>query len=190
MCIFSRYSFIEAFKKPLELALEEYFGNPSIEVLKNLFNSLNAIDISKLQYPTYLEQMLMRRGVIYDAIRQPVTDHIPSSWNKSISGQFNDIRLYLSIPVYRTPDEVGDISVTNLVKLFGEAVMRIYHAILTKQRVLFVGYNHAASDIAQMVLSSVATVCPPMTDVIRRTFPYCTLSDLSFLEVRTVYALV
>jgi predicted transcriptional regulator len=185
MCIFSRYSFIEAFKKPLELALEDYFNNPSVDVLQHLFTSLNSIDISKLQYPTYLEQLLMRRGVVYDAMKKQVPDHLPSSWNKSITGNFNDIRLYLSIPVHRTPDEVGDLSVTNLVKLFGESTMRIYHAVLTKQRVMFVGYNHAASDIAQMVLSSVAMVCPPMTDIIRRTFPYCTLSDLSFLEVFT-----
>ena len=61
--------------------------------------------------------------------------------------------------------------------------MRIYHAILTKQRVLFVGYNHAAGDLAQIVLSAVAMVAPPMTNVIRRTFPYANLSDLQFLEV-------
>jgi hypothetical protein len=61
--------------------------------------------------------------------------------------------------------------------------MRIFHAILTKQRVLFVGYNHAASEVAQTVLSAVAMVSPPLTSVIRRAFPYSNLSDLSFLEV-------
>lgn len=93
----------------------------------------------------------------------------------------NDIPLRL--PLYRTPDEVGDIYLTSLIKTFGESVMKIYHAILMKQRVLFVGYNHAADEVAQFVLSSVAMVAPPMVNVIRRTYPYANLSDLSFLEV-------
>jgi hypothetical protein len=189
MCIFSRYSFIETFKKPLELALEEYFNNPSRLILENLFSSLNSLleSISLLPYPNYIEQLLMRRGVTYDSLRKIPNDYLPLSWNKSINGEFNNYKLYLSIPLYRTPDEIGDISVSNLVKLFGESTMRIFHAILTKQRVLFVGYNHSASDIAQMVLSSVALVCPAMTNIISRTFPYCTLSDLSFLEVSLLY---
>jgi len=61
--------------------------------------------------------------------------------------------------------------------------MKIYHAIIMKHRILFVGYNHAADEVAQYVLSSVAMVAPPMVNIIRRTFPYSNLSDLSFLEV-------
>ena len=90
----------------------------------------------------------------------------------------------MRIPLYRTPDEVGDIYLTSLIKTFGESVMKIFHAIMMKQRVLFVGYNHAADEVAQYVLSSVAMVAPPMVNIIRRTFPYSNLSDLSFLEVR------
>lgn len=79
------------------------------------------------------------------------------------------------------------LTVTVLLPLndgrIGEPVMRIYHAILTKQRVLFVGYNHAAGDLAQIVLSAVAMVAPPFVNIIRRAFPYANLSDLQFLEV-------
>jgi hypothetical protein len=34
-----------------------------------------------------------------------------------------------------------------------------------------------------MVLSSISLVAPAQTGIIRRTFPYVTLTDLSFLEV-------
>ena len=61
--------------------------------------------------------------------------------------------------------------------------MRIYHGIITGQRILFVGYNHAASDVAQMVLSAVALVSPPIPSVIRRAYAYANLADMSFLEV-------
>lgn len=187
ICIFSPYHFIESFKKPLELALEDYFNNSSVDVLKNLYDSLNAIDISCLPRPDYVETLLMRRGIVYDPIREISLDHVPKSWVRSL--QYEDLlnpsrSIPISIPLYRTPDEVGDISVTNLVKIFGESVMRIYHAILTKQRVLFVGYNHSASDIAQIVLSAVALLAPPVNNIIKRTFPYATLSDLGFLETK------
>lgn len=92
-----------------------------------------------------------------------------------------------SIPLYRTPDEVGDICVSNLLRVFGENTMRIFNAILSGQRVLFVGYNHAAKDVAQMVLSAVAMVAPPLTNVIRRVYAYANLTDLTFLQVWPVY---
>eukprot|EP01033_Poteriospumella_lacustris_P011525 gene11525-8209_t len=184
MCIFSRYSFIEAFKKPLELALDEFFDNQSVNVLQKLYEQLNAIDVGALPAPTLLEQQLMRRGVHYDTIRPALPDHLPRSWMLTIECPSAQGPLSLPYPLYQTPDEVGDISVTRLVKVFGEATMKIYHGILTKQRVLFVGYGHSAHDIAQMVLSSVAMVAPPLTNLIRRTYPYANLTDLTFLETK------
>ncbi len=185
MCIFSQYHFIEAFKEPLDLALDEYFDHRSVDVLKKIYNALNSLDLSSLPRPDYLECLMMRRGVKYLPIHcNSVVPHLPSSWLRSVSMNYRDKELKLTFPVFHTPDEVGDVSVTNLVKLFGESVMRIYHAVLTKQRILFVGYNHATKDIAQMVLSSVAMVAPPLTGIIRRTFPYANLADLNFLEVK------
>lgn len=168
MCILSRYSFIEAFKKPLELALDEFFDNQSVDVLERLFQQLNSIDVSALPWPNTLEQQLMRRGVHYDSIRPALPDHLPRSWIQTLEYQSSQGALSLQYPLYQTPDEVGEISLVRLVKIFGEATMKIFHGIITKQRVLFVGYGHAAHDIAQMVLSAVAMVAPPMTNVIRQ----------------------
>lgn len=39
--------------------------------------------------------------------------------------------------------------------------MTIYNAVLTGQRVLFVGYNHAAGDVCKIVLAACALVSPP-----------------------------
>lgn len=200
MCIFSRYHYLEAFKKPLDLAIEKYFANPSVTVLETLFNALNTMDLSLLKRPNIMQQCLMRRGVCYENSDNNQTAYIPQSWtatvqfscqtDSSVSDSGNDESIPLSIPLYRTPDEVGDISVTALVRTFGEATMRIFHAILMKQRVLFVGYNHAAGDVAQMVFSAVAMVAPPLTNIIKRTYPYANLSDLSFLEVQCLSLVV
>lgn len=184
ICVFSRYHYVEIFKKPLDMALEKYFETQSSSILSNLFDTLNSIDISHLPKPDYLEQCLMRRGIHYDSLLQTVPKHNRSKlWNKSIKYSFYDSEKALIFPIYRTPDEVGDINVSLLVKTFGESVMKIFHAILTKQRILFVGYNHSAADVAQFVLSAVALVAPSITKIIRRTFPYANLSDLSFLDV-------
>ena len=152
----------------------------------------------------YVYMFASSLGVCYDPITEQSASHQPKSWYRTLNYTFEDNSTkILSVPIYRTPDEVGDINVSNLVRIFGmsvpvlfppllltnhpthpgEPVMRIYHAVLTKQRVLFVGYNHAAGDLAQIVLSAVAMTAPPMTNIIRRTFPYANLSDLQFLEV-------
>lgn len=96
------------------------------------------------------------------------------------------IRAYsipFSIPLFQGSDEVGDINLTNFIKLLGDSTMKIYNAILANKRVLFVGYNHSAASIAQMVLSAVCMVAPVLPGIIRRVFPYANLTDLSFLEV-------
>lgn len=185
MCIFSQYHFIESFKRPLEIALEKYFENPSLDVLKSFYHSFNSVNLARVPKPSWLEQRLMLRGVNNETVVDTsiLKDHTPPNWHAEVQYTFGEDIIPVRIPLYRTEDEVGDIYVTLLVKTFGEQVMRIYHAILMKQRVLFVGYNHAASEVAQMVLSAVAMVAPPMENIIRRTYPYSNLSDLSFLEV-------
>ena len=90
----------------------------------------------------------------------------------------------LSIPLYISSDQIGDINISRLVSVFRQDVMRIFTGILAGQRILFVGYGHAARDIAQMVMSAVAMISPALIGVTRRAYPYVTLSDLSFLDTR------
>ena len=47
---------------------------------------------------------------------------------------------------------------------------------------MIVGYNHSASDVSNIVLSTVALVAPPIAGIIKRVYPYANLSDLTFLE--------
>ena len=78
ICVFSKYPFVEILKKPLELVMEKYFLNPVAEVLQAFYASLNAVDLSNLPRPDYLEQCLMRRGpstLHYIPIRSSFTFH-------------------------------------------------------------------------------------------------------------------
>jgi hypothetical protein len=104
------------------------------------------------------------------------------------SGRANDANMKsiaVSIPLHTSPDEFYDYKIDFLLSLFGASTARILNAILARQRVLFVGYNHAASTLAHIVMSAASLVSPPLPGLIRRLVPYATLSDLSFLEVTT-----
>ena len=184
MCIFSRYQYIDILKKPLEIALDQYFDQSNIEILQNLYNTLNKINLSLVPKPNLLEQYLMKWGVCFDKISNTSSNyHIPMNWYYPIDFLYNNIEINLKLPIYRTPDEIIDTNLILLIKIFGDSIMRIYHGLLTKQRILFVGYNHPASEVGLMVLSAISMIAPPISSVIRRTFPYSNLSDLSFLEV-------
>ena len=199
MAVFSCFQWIEVLKPVLEQSLERYFANPSIDVLAELFSSLNAIDLTTMPRPTTLEQIIMRRNTPFSSLgsisgeqpQPPMWTHLlplTLAAGRERGGEAADaaapsIKFTLTVPLHLSPDEVGDISLTRLVKTFGDATMRIFHAVLRRQRILFVGYSHSALDLAQFVLSTVAMVAPALPNVIRRTYPYANLTDLSFLEV-------
>ena len=133
LCLFSKHQFVEAMKIPLDIALESYFLDPRVEVLEALYTSINSIDISALPRPNLLEHCLMRRGVCFDTISKPVDQtnvayyHMPAAWTCSLpfalggrpDGQDGkDKTGIISIPVYRSPDEIGDVNVTYLYILY------------------------------------------------------------------------
>lgn len=95
----------------------------------------------------------------------------------------DDHRIPVSIPLHLFSDEFGDRSLVQLIKTFGSDALRIYNAVLTCKRVLFVGYNHAAMDVCRFVMTAASLISPPFLGTIRRTCPYSSLSDLSFLEI-------
>lgn len=182
MAIFSPYHFIDEFKYLLENALELHFNDSSITVLEDLYKVLNN-NIENFELPSSLEQLIMRRGIAFNPIGYAISKHKPDAWNYPVNIKYNNNLYPITIQLHRSYCEFGNVSLISLIKTFGEQVMRIFHGIVTNQRIMFVGYNHAAKDIAQMVVSSVAMVSPPIINIIRRAFAYSNLSDLSFLEV-------
>jgi hypothetical protein len=189
-----------------------YYTNPSVDTLAAVYSSVNAIDIKECPILTPVQQQFLRmkamlpkacaierRGFVAAQSTASVSTHSPLEFACSVqlsdcprtpaddptlaALESSDRSIPLSIPLLRSQDELGDINVARFLKIFGESAVRIWSAIMAQQRVLFVGYNHPASDLAQMVFTAVALCSPPLHGVIRRAVPYATLSDLSFLEV-------
>ena len=67
-------------------------------------------------------------GVCYDPITEQSASHQPKSWYRTLNYSFEDnATRILSVPIYRTPDEVGDINVSNLVRIFGMSAPLLLH---------------------------------------------------------------
>jgi len=195
LAVFSSYRFVDRLYRLIDRALEQYFANPSADVLASLYTTLNACDLAGMPCPNLLEVGLMARGIptrplsggLGSSDRSAAAAHVPAAWTHTLSfpptaGAAPEEAVTVKVPLHRSLDDVGDASVSWLCRTFGDAVMRVYHAILTKKRVLFVGYNHRAQDVCRAVLSAAAMVAP-VPNILHRTHPYATLTDLSFLEV-------
>jgi hypothetical protein len=56
--------------------------------------------------------------------------------------------------------------------------MILLHAILSQKRVLFLGNQLAAGEVAQFVLAACSLVSPHLRGILDRTFPYTNLMDV------------
>ncbi|KAK9493277.1 docking domain of Afi1 for Arf3 in vesicle trafficking-domain-containing protein [Lipomyces doorenjongii] len=139
MAICTRHSFIQIYKPILLLAMTEYFDNLNIDVLKNLYQSLNAMDISSMpSFERFEKQILSSnslRNLFVERFQverlQPLIertkavhpqnsilshDSAKASLNKydthfyESKVKFNNLDIPMRIPVDSFPDYVGDPS--------------------------------------------------------------------------------
>ena len=189
IAVFSRHSCVHVFKPALESALALYFGGQFDDKNDNslavdLYTSLNQLLMTSVPRRNTVQRAVMNywSGAM-DAAEPSAARHLASVGHvHAMSLAFNGNVIPLRIPLNRSPDEVGESCVKLLLSAFGTDAMKIYHAVLVGQRVCFVGYSHSASELAALVLATVRLVSPPVAGVIKRAFPYASLTDLTFLE--------
>ena len=192
IAIFSKYHYVNIFRSPLSKALDLYFADPKAgeTVLKDLYSSLNTLQMEKIPVWNEIQRALAVRWmgvngysvVARERETRGSVHHVIGPKYHDLNLNYAGINFAFNVPLYRSPDQVGDGSISKLVALLGTDVMKIYNAVLARRRVLFVGYGMAAMDIAALVLATVQLVSPPLVGVIRRAFPYATITDMSFLE--------
>ncbi|CAN0141396.1 unnamed protein product, partial [Discosporangium mesarthrocarpum] len=173
----------QVFRPALIIALDLYYQTTDKKVLEDLYHAINSAKIREAPRPTPWERRLMRRGVSDRHMGSAPVEHLQSKWTYILSFTYGPQTIQASVPLHTFPCETLNPAVTMLINLFGQSFIRIYNAVLTGQRVLFVGYNHAAGDVCKMVLAACALVSPPVEGILHRAFPYANLSDLSFLQV-------
>ncbi|GAA5997729.1 AFI1/MesA family protein [Rhodotorula paludigena] len=120
---------------------------------------------------------------------------------------YNGVTLPVKIPLATFPSEVGDYSLIKLIQTFSSpsslvpgplhphlhtsgastpALIVLFNALLTNQRVVFLGHGQPAARVAELVLAACALVsgCGSVLQggIEERAFPYTNLSNLDNLE--------
>ena len=179
--------------------MEIYFEDEQVSVLQQLYDTLNAFPLDAYLPTSLIPYYLMQKMTKYDPIQlytpakpcalvfPPLS--LPDLTPRTLPNPFPTLPTSspITIPPYKPVELYGEMNISRLMKVLGDQTMRLYHAILSKQRVLFVGYNHSTQDIASFVFSALGLVSSVVSEVLHRVFPYATLSDLDFLQVFLPY---
>ena len=90
-------------------------------------------------------------------------------------------KIPLRVPLMLQPQELADTSVSELLGRFKTGLLSVFHALLNAQRIVFLGHSQPAEVVCMAVLSCPLLVCPPLSGILERCFPYTTLNNLDFL---------
>jgi hypothetical protein len=173
LAICTEAQFIQVLKPIILLALEEYYARPSIDVLAELYRSLNALDMSSIAGLSPNERAA-RRHAPPDMFATEYATHC----------LWQGIKIPIKVPTTLHEDDVGEPSLVVLLKKFKEHTMTLFNACLAEKRVLFLGYQHKAGEVCKFALSAALLVAPTIRGIVKqRVFPYCNLVNLKFLEV-------
>jgi len=148
MAICTRHSFLHIYKPLLLLALHNYFENPSQDILENLYNSLNAMDLSLMPRLSRLERQLLQANDVRDLFVDKFETMIDQRLEDEAAGRistppaspdranqpkyaiprdthefesrivYNDIPIPVKIPTAPSAETVGDFSLIQLVQTF------------------------------------------------------------------------
>ncbi|KAL6073369.1 Spindle pole body interacting protein, variant 2 [Balamuthia mandrillaris] len=170
----SPHPFIHVFKPLLVLALDNIFKAQGKErdILAQLYDSINSIDLREMPSLTMHQMLMLRMSQTPDKAKTEFSTKIRFTTPISIK-----------IPLTVFPDEVSDFQVIPLVKKFQGGTMTLLNAALMEKRILFLGKDIITSDeICNCVLAIVGMMCPPLTGIIQRSFPYTNIASLDFLN--------
>ncbi|EMC94830.1 hypothetical protein BAUCODRAFT_112001 [Baudoinia panamericana UAMH 10762] len=148
MAICTRHSFLHIYKPLLLLALEQYFANPAIETLANLYNAVNSMDLSLMPRLSHYERFILQSSDAKDmfiekfealiaqrvesnneqdpALPSPNTQHplrsrygLPRDTHEFESVvKYANIPVPIKVPTALSPETVGDFSLIKLVTTF------------------------------------------------------------------------
>jgi hypothetical protein len=177
----SPYNFLNKLKPAALLGLDAYIENPSVEVLKKIYDAINkCIDMAAIPRLSTFEKMLM-----YADDDDNKRYHIFSVQWPAL-GKKSAFDIPLHIPLFVQKEMIGDVnSLIPFLRAFGGVnTMVIFSAVLLEKRVMFVGSPEIeAGTVCEMVLAAANMLSPPFPLLPARTFPYANLNDLGFLDV-------
>ncbi|KAJ5076615.1 arf3-interacting protein [Anaeramoeba ignava] len=173
MAICSRLQFSPVFKSALVLAVEKTldFPDDARKIAIELFNAVNAVDLTEC--PLWTEQQKLLKRILNVSHNEFVTNL-----------EFQSEKIPIHIPLTLLEDEVGEVSLINVLKKFQHNSMHILNGLLTNKKIIFIGHKMKAGDVCGYVLASILMVCPPLRGLIRRIYPYADLKTIDeFIDI-------
>eukprot|EP01105_Mastigella_eilhardi_P014274 TRINITY_DN3257_c0_g1_i1.p1 TRINITY_DN3257_c0_g1~~TRINITY_DN3257_c0_g1_i1.p1 ORF type:complete len:506 (-),score=90.21 TRINITY_DN3257_c0_g1_i1:713-2197(-) len=192
LAICSTHHYIDVFRPFIVLTLDRFFACNDVGIIAELFDALNAIDLSQMPKLTDHQRLTLRHT---QSTNTQATKKFATSIMMPIAANLTK-KMPVYIPLTQFPDEVGDYQLTTLFRKFGRQTMTIFNALLLEKRIVFLGFNAGnkdasaaaadactAGDVCAYVLAALCMVCPPLKGLASRAFPYTNLCFLDFLNV-------
>ncbi|KAJ3410535.1 hypothetical protein HDV05_003665 [Chytridiales sp. JEL 0842] len=239
LAIASRHQWTHVFKPLLVLALERYFESENVDILAELYESINAMDLSSMPRLSMTERSILRssddkgmfeekfiemedRSFYHNGLASAGTINTSTS-NKDrhyyeTKVEFARVRVPLRVPLAVFPEEVGDFSIIKLVTTFSNPdavnppnhsstllwkngspfywhphldsgpmthpVILLMNALLTQKRIIFLGHQRPAGEVADYVLAACALGSgggSVLRGFAERCFPYVSLAGIDNL---------
>ena len=186
LAVASKYQFVHVWKPVLLLAVDrmyslstglgEYSESPE-QQCRHLYEALNALSVNALPPVSDLQRSAHRLLLAQGGAQNELTHVGHVVWPP---GQTSS-KIPLRVPLMLQPQELADTSVSELLRRFKTGLLSVFHALLNAQRIVFLGHSQPAEVVCMAVLSCPLLVCPPLSGILERCFPYTTLNNLDFL---------
>ncbi|CCI44504.1 unnamed protein product [Albugo candida] len=187
VAVCSQYKWCFSLKQLLDLAVRKITGaqdsSASTNILHELYHVINSISLNGIRNLSEMERRLMKRTITSRPFSNVNWKATEDSLYHSTVVEWDEIKIPLRFKLCSTLDQHDDGLLSNLIATFGEQTMSIYNAVLSGARVIVLGYNQPAGRVCSYVLAMSALICPPLSGLSHRQFPYANLNDLSFLSV-------
>ncbi|KAL0591504.1 hypothetical protein ABG067_001102 [Albugo candida] len=206
VAVCSQYKWCFSLKQLLDLAVRKITGaqdsSASTNILHELYHVINSISLNGIRNLSEMERRLMKRTITSRPFSNVNWKATEDSLYHSTVVEWDEIKIPLRFKLCSTLDQHDDGLLSNLIATFGEQTMSIYNAVLSGARVIVLGYNQPAGNfppnayhqvgttltnrpgrVCSYVLAMSALICPPLSGLSHRQFPYANLNDLSFLSV-------
>ncbi|GMF16949.1 unnamed protein product [Phytophthora lilii] len=143
-----------ALRDVLNLAVLKIVGasgeDGGVNVLKELYSVVNAVDISGVRGLTGMERRLMKRTISSTgraAANQEDAETLEKALFFRTQAVWDDYPVPLQFKICSTDDQHDDGTLTQLLQTFGDQTMVLFNAVLTGQRVIMLGYNRPAGEV-------------------------------------------
>ena len=187
----SDFPAIGSLRPALQFAINDCFSrDPAVaaRAVQNWFTRLNAVDWDcVMRPPDALTRYCMRSRTSLTGISLgAVQSHDPPTDGRfAVSVEGLPAQALVDVTICDESPALFGASLTELVSHFGEYVPLIRDAVLAERSIMFIsGATSSAATLAGLVCGAAQLAAPLSSFAMHRVFPYVSMTDMDFLQVK------